>query len=486
MKKSYIFDMLSQQENRLDKRLGDEGKRNLILSLLVLRQVNIALEQENHAQVEDLYIPPELRWEFLKNLPDRDLRRSLYRALQLVQDHSVIYGKLVFPESVQGDIEESELRLLLDGFSMITECSEPQGTCGMAEVFENLCSYLIPKRNETAGAFYTPSHVADLVIQLLQPAGGSVYDPCCGSGTLLLKSAEYISKHNGSFQLYGHEEDPTAWRITCMNAALRGITVHSSECIGSTPWQNQHSEFKTDYILGNPPFGIHGWEQQLDPYDPKWKYGMPPLKRGEFAWLQLMLYYLKESGKMAIVLSNGALDSRNHAERRIRAGIIKDDVLEAIVTLPAGLFYCTKISVSCWIINKSKNPECRNKILLIDARNSGVRMNRITELPENEVQRICQAYESYQQGHKEEQQGFSRTVDADEIETEDYSLAPERYIVSVTSKLPDIEKLESQEERLEAKLKQLMNQNRENFEHIIEMIMRIEDDKYTEGTKLDI
>ena len=470
MKISYIIDMLNQQENRLDKRLGDEGKRNLIWSLLVLRQVNIVLEQENHDQVEYLYIPSELRWEFLKNMPDTDLKRGLYQALQLVQDNSAIYGKLVFPESVQGNIEEPELRMLLDGFSMITGNGETQGTCGMTEVFEYLCAYFPPKIRETAGAFYTPIHVAKLMIRLLQPTGGSVYDPCCGSGALLLKSAEYISKHNGSFQLYGHEADSAAWRIACMNAALRGITVHSVECIGNTPWQAPHSEFKADYILGNPPFGTHSWEQLPDPYDPKWKYGMPPLKRGEFAWLQLMLYYLKERGKMAIVLSNGVLDSRNNAERRIRAGIIKDDILEIIVTLPAGLFYNTKISVSIWIINKSKNPECRNKILLINARNSGVTVNRMTELPESEMQRICQAYEFYQQGHDENQQGFSRTVKADEIETEDYSMAPERYIVSVTSKLPDIEKLESQEERLEAKLKQLMDENRENFKHILKRL----------------
>jgi type I restriction enzyme M protein len=470
MEISYIIDMLSQLEKGLDKRLGDEGKRNLILSLLVLRQVNIVLEQENHYQVEDLYIPSELRWEILKNMPDTDLKRGLYRALQLVQDNSAIYGKLVFPESVLGNIEEPELRLLLDGFSMISENSEAQGTCGMAEIFEYFCAYLVPKSRETAWAFYTPFHVSELMIQLLQPTGGSVYDPCCGSGALLLRSAEYISKHDGSYQLYGHEADPAVWRIACMNAALRGITVHSGECIGNTPWQNLHSEFKADYILGNPPFGTHSWEQQPDPYDPKWKYGMPPLKRGEFAWLQLMLYHLKESGKMAIVLSNGILDSRNNAERRVRAGIIKDDILEAIVTLPAGLFYSTKISVSFWIINKSKNPECRNKILLIDARNSGVTVDRITVLPEIEVLRICQAYEFYQQGHNEDQQGFSRTVKADEIETEDYSLAPERYIVSVTSKLPDIEKLESQEERLETKLKQLMDENRENFEHILKRL----------------
>lgn len=470
MKISYIIDTLSQLENRLDKRLGDEGKRNLILSLLVLRQVNIVSEQENNYQVEDLYIPSELRWEFLKNMPDTELKRGLYRALQLVQDNSTIYGKLVFPESVQENIEESELRLLLDGFSMITANGEAQGTCGMAEVFEYICSYLTPKKYETAGAFYTPLQVSKLMIQLLQPTGGSVYDPCCGSGTLLLKAAEYISKHDGDFQLYGQEADPTAWRITRMNAALRGFTVHSGEGIGNTPWPNLHPVFKADYILGNPPFGTHSWVQQPDPYDPKWKYGMPPLKRGEFAWLQLMLYHLKESGKMAIVLSNGVLDSHNNAERRIRAGIIKDDILEAIITLPAGLYYCTKISVSFWIINKSKNPECRNKILLIDARNSGVSVNRITELPENEVQRICKAYESYQKGHSEDQQGFSRTVNADEIKAEDYSLAPERYIASVTSKLPDIEKLESQEERLEAKLKQLMNENRENFEHILKRL----------------
>lgn len=470
MEINYIIDILNQLEKRLVQRLGDEGKWNLILSLLVLRQVNIVLEQENHYQVEDLFMPAELRWEFLENMPDTDLKLGLYRALQWIQDNSVIYGKLVFPEIVQGNIEEAELRLILDGFSMISEKAEVQGTCGMAEVFEYLCTRLTPKSRETARAFYTPVYMAELMIQLLQPTGGSVYDPCCGSGALLLKSAEYISRHDGSYELYGHEADPTAWRIASMNAALRGITVRSGECIGNTPWQNRHSEFKVDCILGNPPFGTHSWEQQPDPHDPKWKYGMPPSKRGEFAWLQLMLYHLKESGKMAIVLSNGVLDSRNNADRRIRAGIIKDDILEAIVTLPAGLFHSTKISVSFWIINKSKNPECRNKILLVDARNSGVTVDRTTVLPEIEAQRICQAYKSYQQGDNEDQPGFSRTVKADEIETEDYSLSPERYIDSVTSKLPDIEKIESQEERLEAKLKQLMDENRENFEHILKRL----------------
>lgn len=138
MEINYIIDILNQLEKRLDKRLGDEGKRNLILSLLVLRQVNIVLEQEKHCQAEDLYIPSELRWELLKNMPDTDLKRGLYRALQWVQDNSVIYGKLVFPESVQGNIENPELRLLLDGFSIISENGEAQGSCGMAEVFEHL------------------------------------------------------------------------------------------------------------------------------------------------------------------------------------------------------------------------------------------------------------------------------------------------------------------------------------------------------------
>lgn len=276
-----------------------------------------------------------------------------------------------------------------------------------------------------------------------------------------------MKKESREFELYGQEADEDAWKAARISLLIRGREAWLGKIPADSIRQDIHEGLKADYVLGNPPFHGYGWSEPEWRSDRRWRYGVPAAKRGDFAWMQHMLYHLDENGRMGAIFSNGILDSRRNEDRRIRAALLQDDVLETVITLPSGMFYGAKVSVSLWIFSKNKKEICRNQLLLVDARKLGETQRGITALSASGQERILQAYRNYQNGTREDQPEFCRQVSARDIEEEEYSLAPERYIRLQPRNLPGWEELEAKERQLRTRLNELLNKNKITVKHII-------------------
>lgn len=480
-----IQNLLSQITPVLKKHKNEEKVRNFLFSMLLFRLASLKSESGS------MDIPLDLRWDELKKQKRRKeqrgfmeqndhLRESLYHAFRFMEEEPG-YAGMVYPDSVLEEFEDQEISVLFDVLGELSWAGNQETDSELVYFYELLIDYIDSQSPGQTGKYETPYQIVKLAAQLLEPKEGTVYDPCCGSGSMLLCMADYIRKEKGDFCLYGQEADEYAWKTARMNLILRGIEADLGRIPADSLWQDIHSDLKADYVLGNPPFhGYSGrWKWPED--DRRWKYGLPSEKRGDFAWMQHMLYHLNEDGIMASIFSSGILNSLRAEDRRIRAGIVKDDILEAIITFPAGMFYTTKASASLWILRKHKKDLCRDKILFIDARKFGKPEGGRIILSEEEQGRLIQAYQSFRNGTYDEQQEFCRLVSAAEVEAEDYSLAPERYIIRRQEKLPEAEELERREIQLEMKLKELLQANhavlKQIFEQQTERLKQVSDSR---------
>lgn len=448
MQISRLFD---QMIPFLNEHKYEENAKNFLFSLLLFRLESI------RAGSESIAFPPQLTWEELRKNRN-GLKHQLCHALHMLEEAKPKYRGILYPDSLE-EFQDQEISAVFD---IIGELPTDQGEKAERELvhfYEIIAGHMAPESSKQMGEYNTPRMVGDLMVKLLEPEGGSIYDPCCGSGSILTSAADYLRKKNRRFQLYGQEANESAWKAARVNLILRGIDGDLGEIPADSIRQDMHPELKADYVLGNPPFHGAGWSQRLPEGDIRWKYGIPSPKKGDFAWMQHMLYHLKEDGKMGAIFSNGILNSRRTKDIRIRAGILQEDMLEAIITLPAGMFYATKVSVSLWIFRKQKKAVCRNKILLVDARKFGRTENGITVLSEEEQKELIQIYQDYQDGIHREQWKFCRQISVSEVEGEDFSLAPERYIARKKQSLPESKELEKREYELELRLRNLLEEN---------------------------
>ncbi len=437
---------------------NDQKVRDFLFCMILLRQASLEAERGN------IYFPPVLNWDELKRQmesknPWYSLREHIYDAICFM-DRIPEYGGIIDRKEVPEELDDQELSVIFDSLGQLFRDGNEETDSGPAYFFELLTGYMASESPRQMGEFYTPHQVGELVVKLLDPKGGNVYDPCCGSGGMLVCAADHMRKGKGDFRLYGQEADEYAWKTARMNLILRGTPADLGQAPADSMGEDMHHDLKADYVLGNPPFRGYGQSGKWPVDDRRWRYGIPSEKRADFAWMQHMLYHLKEDGKMGAIFSNGTLNSQRTEDRRIRAGIVEDDILEAVITLPAGMFYTTKVSVSLWIFNKKKKGVCRNILLLVNAREFGKVWSGRTVLSDEEQGRLLQAYDNYQNGIDTEQWDFCRQVSAEEIKAQDYSLAPERYIRPRQQKLPELEELEERQSGLETKLKGLLEENR--------------------------
>lgn len=440
---------------------NEEKVKDFLSDLLLFRFASLKAERDR------TYFPPDLRWDKLKESQKQNypLRERIYEAMCFMEGEPE-YNGLLYPRRVLEEFDDREISEIFDILGELSWDREKDIGSELIYAYEFLERYGFSQSPKQMGEFYTPRQVGKLIVKLLAPKGGSVYDPCCGSGTMLLCAADYMRERGKNFRLYGQEVVEHAWKTARMNLILRGMDADLGQMPADSIGQDIQPDLKANYVLGNPPFHWYGGNRKLSEDDRRWRYGIPSEKRGDFAWMQHMLYHLNEDGKMGAIFSNGILNSRRTEDRRIRAGILQDDILEAIITLPAGMFYATKVSVSVWILKRHKEDICRNKILFVDARSFGKSEGGITVLSEEELRELTQAYEQYQKGIDGEQKNFCRQVSAAEVEAEDYSLAPDRYILR-QQKLLESEELKEQELRLERKLEELLAQNHDVLRQIL-------------------
>ncbi|MCI8506631.1 MAG: N-6 DNA methylase [Lachnospiraceae bacterium] len=396
------------------------------------------------------------------------MRKGLFDAICMMDEPGSKYQGLVYPKSVSGNFDEEELSELFRITGALSFDDNGEEGSDFAQFYEFIIQYLTDWSTRQMGSYYTPRQIARLMIELLEPDAGAIYDPCCGTGSMLLYTLDYMRRKKQKCELYGQEADETAWNIARVNLLLRGAKANLGAIAASTFEKDLHPDLQADFVLANPPFHRYGRGQERIPHAVQWKADFPLSRKGEFVWLQHMLFHLKEHGRMASVFGNGILASQRREEREIRAALLREDVLEAVFTLPPGLFYGTKVSVSLWILKKNKEKICRKKLLLVDARKMGKAEGGLTVLSVLEQKKLIQAYRNYQNGVQDDQPGFCRQMSVTEIETEEYSLAPERYVMDRRQKLLQLEELESHEDQLESRLEELLWESSDILSRILD------------------
>ena len=332
------------------------------------------------------------------------------------------------------DIDQSKLADLVDLISTIPFHHESLGAKDiLGHVYEYFLGKFALEEGQNGGKFYTPKSIVNLIVEMVEPYKGRVYDPAMGSGGFFVSSEKFINEHSGSIKdisIYGQESDPTTWRLAVMNMVIRGIDFDFGKVPRSTFTNDQHPDLRADFVLANPPFNQDEddwWNGSLEG-DARWKYGTPPKGNANYGWIQHMLHHTSPNGVVGLVLANGSLSTTTGGEDDIRKAFVNADLVEAVLALPSQLFGNTQIPACIWILNKNKVQ--KGKTLFIDAREVGQMISRKQkEFSDEDTQSLAETFHSWRSGDSYEDiagQYYSATMD--DMAKNDYILTPGRYV----------------------------------------------------------
>ncbi|TDC69580.1 restriction endonuclease subunit M [Actinomadura sp. GC306] len=301
----------------------------------------------------------------------------------------------------------------------------------LGEVYEYFLEKFARAEGKRGGEFYTPSSVVKLLVEVLEPFKGRVYDPCCGSGGMFVQAERFVLNHRGrrdDIAVYGQEANARTWRLAKMNLAVHGIAGDLADRWADTFYEDAHPGLQADYVLANPPFNMSDWYRSPD--DPRWRFGVPPAGNANFAWIQHIVAKLGPRGRAGVVMANGSMSSRRAAESGIRAALVEAGLVSCVVALPGRLFRTTPIPSCLWFLDR----DARGEVLFIDARTMGTMVDR-TEcvLTDADIAAISGAYRSWRGGAHSDVPGFCHSAGLDEIRSHDHVLTPGRYVGAAPS-----------------------------------------------------
>lgn len=311
----------------------------------------------------------------------------------------------------------------------------------LGHVYEYFLGQFALAEGKKGGQFYTPKSIVSLIVEMLQPFQGRVYDPAMGSGGFFVQSERFVKEHNGKLgnvSIYGQEYNHTTWQLAAMNMVIRGLDFNFGKEPANTFTNDQHPDLRADFIMANPPFNMKEWDIGVSDEDPRWQYGRPPTGNANFAWLQHMLYHLAPNGSMGLLLANGSMSSNTNTEGAIRKALVESDLVECMVALPGQLFTNTQIPACIWFLtrNKKKRSSFRDrsgKTLFIDARKLGYMKDRVLrDFRKEDIDRIAGTFHSWRTGKGyEDEASFCKSAILEEITKQDYVLTPGRYVGAV-------------------------------------------------------
>lgn len=464
----YISDAFSELYDKLQKGEGDYAGAD-------------PEDRDEYTSENVFFVPPSSRWSYLQSrakLPE--IGKDIDAAMDAIEkDNPTLKGVLpkVF---ARGNLDPVNLGKLIDEFSNIDlESAKDRSSDLLGHIFEYFLGEFALAEGKQGGQFYTPRSVVQLLVEMLEPYKGRVFDPCCGSGGMFVQSEKFVQSHQGKINdisIYGQESNQTTWRLAKMNLAIRGIDASQVRYNNEGSFLNDaHKDLKADYIIANPPFNDSDWSGDLLRNDGRWQFGTPPTGNANFAWIQHFLFHLAPTGHMGFVMAKGALTSKSGGEGEIRKALIEAGLVDCIVNLPAKLFLNTQIPASIWFLRRGKTTRLK-ETLFIDARNMGHLINRRTrELSDDDIAKIATLYHNWRTGGEyEDIKGFCKSASNDEIAALDYVLTPGRYVG-----LEDIDDDFNFNERfaaLTAELKEQMAQEQSLNQRILENLARVKID----------
>jgi type I restriction enzyme M protein len=444
-----------------------ESKR---AELLALAAEGADPEDPDEYRAENIFwVPKEGRWSVLKdNAPQPTIGKLVDDAMAAIErDNPSLQGVLPKDYARPG-LDKQRLGQLINLVSNIALGSpEDRAMDMLGRVYEYFLSQFASAEGKKGGQFYTPAHVVRVLVEMLAPYKGRVYDPCCGSGGMFVQSEKFIEAHQGrigDISIYGQESNYTTWRLAKMNLAIRGIDAQIAH--GDTFHNDRHPDMKADYVIANPPFNDSDWRGDLLKTDKRWVYGVPPAGNANYAWVQHFISHLAPTGLAGFVLANGSMSSNQSGEGEIRKAIIEADLVDCMVALPGQLFYATQIPVCLWFLAKYKKNgrfrDRRGETLFIDARKLGVLKNRVQrELTDADVERIAATYHAWRgdkgAGEYVDVAGFCMATKLEDIRTHGYVLTPGRYVGAEVVE-DDGEPFEEKMQRLSATLREQMGE----------------------------
>lgn len=349
----------------------------------------------------------------------------------------------------------------------------------LGHIYEYFLGEFALAEGKKGGQFYTPASIVTLIVEMIEPFEGRVYDPAMGSGGFFVQSEKFIERYAGKndidpltqkqkISIYGQEYNYTTWQLAAMNMAIRGLDYDFGKEPASTYTNDQHPDLRADFIMANPPFNMKEWNTGVDDNDPRWVYGTPPSGNANFAWMQHMLYHLRPDGSQALLLANGSMSSSTNNEGEIRASLIENDLVECMVALPGQLFTNTQIPACIWFLTKNKNARTdkagrklrdrKGEVLFIDARNLGYMKDRVLrDFTRDDIQKVADLYHAWKTGEEvngvayEDQAGFCKSATLAEIKKHDFVLTPGRYVGAADEEddgIPFAEKMATLTEKL--------------------------------------
>lgn len=476
----YISDAFETRREELKAELAADGIKGAEAERL--------LESRDEYAAESVFwVPPEARWaEIQAKGKTPNIGKLIDDAMYAIEkDNQKLKGKLPRDYARRG-IAPERLGGLIDQIASIAVgTKEAQKKDILGRVYEYFLGKFAAAEGKLGGEFFTPSSVVRLMVEMIEPYEGRVYDPACGSGGMFVQSERFAQAHGGTkrdLSVFGQESNPTTWRLAHMNLAIRGIEANLGEQPADSFTRDLHPDLKADYILANPPFNISDWSGELLRSDARWKFGAPPVGNANYAWIQHFIHHLappngRGGGIAAFVMANGSLSTTTGGEGEIRKRIVEADLVDCIIAMPPQLFLTTGIPVCLWFVTRDKSGKHLDKgiggrnrtgeTLFIDARDLGQMETRTLRFltgrdhptspppPETDIGRIVETYHAWRgekgAGNYADIKGFCKAATLEEIRKYNHTLTPGTYVGSAVRKIDD-EPFEEKMERLVGEL----------------------------------